>query len=122
MSAWQPLVVHSLRSSHVIRLPPHEPPLHASLSVHRSSSLHPIVLSTLVHPSAGSQSSSVHSFSSSQSGTPDPSSQVPLSHTSLRVHRLPSSQGWVVYSTLTPVSGSQLRTLHTSPVVSTGSP
>jgi glyoxylate utilization-related uncharacterized protein len=94
--------------------PAHAPPLHVSLVVHASLSLHAAVLLVWTQPLAGLQPSSVQPLPSLQLGGAPPT-QAPAPHVSLVVQALPSLHGAVLLVWVQPVAGLQASFVHTLP-------
>ena len=83
------------------------PSAQASSPLHASPSEQGSVLATFAQPVSGSQLSSVHGFSSSQTSAAPPT-QAPSAQVSSTVQTSPSSQGSVFGALTQPVSESQL--------------
>src|SRR5207247_1180427 len=106
-------VVQTLCSSQLGGGPPtHVPPLHVSLVVQASPSLHGAVLFVWTQPVAGLQLSVVHMFPSSQLGA-GPPTHVPPLHVSFVVQASPSLHGAVLFVWTQPVAGLQLSVVQT---------
>src|SRR5438093_394905 len=107
--------VHTFPSSQLGDAPPtHLPPLHLSLVVQASPSLHGAVLFLWKQPVAGLQVSSVQTLPSSQLSA-GPPTQPPLLQVSLVVQAFPSLQGAVLALWTQPVLGLQVSSVQTLP-------
>jgi len=107
--------VHTFPSSQLGDAPPtHLPPLHLSLVVQASPSLHGAVLFVWKQPVAGLQVSSVQTLPSSQLSA-GPPTQPPLLQVSLVVQAFPSLQGAVLALWTQPVLGLQVSSVQTLP-------
>src|SRR5881296_3144277 len=94
--------------------PTHLPPLHLSLVVQASPSLHGAVLFVWKQPVAGLQVSSVQTLPSSQLSARPPT-HTPPPHRSLRVQAFPSSHEAVLFVWTHPVVGLQLSSVQGLP-------
>ncbi len=95
VEAMQASVVQALLSSQLTAMPTQAPLTQVSpmLQALPSSHVTPFAAATELHlPLVGSQLSTVHEFPSSHTAAA-PGAHLPLTHTSLIVHRLPSSHG-----------------------------
>ena len=90
------------------------PPTHPSFGVHLLPSSQAALLAVNVHPIKAAPPSSVQGLPSVH-GSAAPGLQAPPAHTSLVVHRSPSSHGAVLNACLQPVAGSQEWVVHGLP-------
>ena len=112
--------VHTFPSSQSGAGPPaHRPPAQVSAVVQALPSSHAPVLFAWVHPVAGSQASSVHTFPSLQFGG-GPPRHAPAEQASAVVQALWSSHGAVLFVWMHPAPGSQESSVQRFPSLQSG--